>query len=56
MRLMMKTTVARALCLALSTASISIMGMAGLAHADRQGAPITYAGRAPHDPSPDLAQ
>ncbi|MEO0607192.1 MAG: septal ring lytic transglycosylase RlpA family protein [Pseudomonadota bacterium] len=52
----MKTTVARALFLALSTASMSAAGLAGLAAADRQGAPIVYAGQTPHDPSPELAQ
>lgn len=52
----MKTTVSRAVCLALSSASLSALCFAGLAQAQRQGAPIVYAGQTPHDPSPELAQ
>jgi len=48
----MKTTVTRALILALSSATFSAIALTGVAHADRKGAPIRYA--APS--SPDAAQ
>ncbi len=51
----MKTTVSGALCLALSAASFSALAVFAPAQAQRQGAPIVYAGQTPHQPSPDLA-
>lgn len=51
----MKTTVSSALCFALSTASFLALSWTAPAQAQRQGAPITYAGQTPHQPSPDLA-
>jgi len=41
----MKTQVCRALYLALTSAGISAIALTGAAHADRQGAPIRYAGQ-----------
>ncbi|MCR9269815.1 MAG: septal ring lytic transglycosylase RlpA family protein [Hyphomonadaceae bacterium] len=40
----MKTSVSRALCMALSGASLMALAAAGSAHADRKRAPIVYAG------------
>ena len=51
----MKTTVSSALCFALSAASFMVLEISAPAHAQRQGAPIVYAGQTPHEPSPDLA-
>lgn len=48
----MKTSVCRALCLALSSASL--IAIAGTAHAQRQGAPIIYAGQDATQPPVDV--
>ena len=48
----MKTSVCRALCLALSSASL--IAIAGTAHAQRQGAPIVYAGQDATQPPADV--
>lgn len=53
----MKTTVTRALSIAISSATISAIALTGAAHADRQGAPIRYATPSSVSaPSPDGIQ
>lgn len=52
----MKTSVSRALYLALSSASLVALVCAGPAQAQRQGAPITYAGQKPTQPPANVPE
>lgn len=50
----MKSIVTRAVLLTLSSAVVSAMVFADDAYAERQGAPIVYAGQVPNEPSAEL--